>query len=120
MAIGPDQKLYVSIGSSCNVCEESDRRRAAIMQFDINGGHGRLFASGLRNSVGLGWAPWDNAFYATDNGRDLLGDDFPPCELNRIVDGGFYGWPYLNANNVVDPDVGSKAPAPEPIRHCSR
>jgi len=111
IAFGPDNKLYVSIGSTCNVCEETDTRRATIMQFDDDGKNGRIYASGLRNSVGLAWAPWDNALYATDNGRDLLGDDFPPCELNRIEDGGFYGWPYFNGVNVSDPDVGAKAPA---------
>jgi glucose/arabinose dehydrogenase len=117
ISIGPDNKLYVSIGSSCNACEEEDGRRAAIMQFDTDGKNGRLFATGLRNSVGMAWAPWDSGFYATDNGRDLLGDDLPPCELNRIVDGGFYGWPYFYGNNVVDPDLGSKAPkALEPIK----
>jgi glucose/arabinose dehydrogenase len=110
LAIGPDQKLYVSIGSSCNVCKEEDARRATIMQFDTDGKNGRIFASGVRNSLGFAWAPWDESFYATDNGRDLLGDDFPPCELNRIVDNGFYGWPFFNGNNIVDPDRGSQAP----------
>lgn len=117
IAIGPDNKLYVSIGSSCNACEEADARRAAIMRFDMDGSNGRVFATGLRNSVGMAWAPWDGSLYATDNGRDLLGDDLPPCELNRIVDGGFYGWPYFYGNNVVDPDLGDKAPRVlEPIK----
>jgi len=110
VAIGPDQKLYVSVGSSCNVCKEEDARRATIMQFDTDGKNGRIYASGLRNSVGFAWAPWDKNLYATDNGRDLLGDSFPPCELNLIVDNGFYGWPFFNGDNVVDPDMGSQAP----------
>jgi glucose/arabinose dehydrogenase len=105
--VGPDDKLYVSIGSSCNVCIESDKRRAAIMRFDLDGKNGEIYASGLRNSVDFDWQPGTGAMYATDNGRDLLGDDFPPCELNKIVQGGFYGWPIANADRVPDPDFGA-------------
>ena len=83
--VGPDGKLYVSIGSSCNVCIEDDQRRAAIMRFDLDGSGEEIYATGLRNSVDFAWQPGTGALYATDNGRDLLGDDFPPCELNRIV-----------------------------------
>ena len=105
--VGPDDKLYVSIGSSCNVCIESDKRRAAIMRFDLDGRNGEIYANGLRNSVDFDWQPGTGAMYATDNGRDLLGDDFPPCELNKIVQGGFYGWPIANADRVPDPDFGA-------------
>lgn len=104
--IGPDGMLYVAQGSTCNVCEEKDERRATIMRFRADGSGGEIFARGLRNSVGMDWAPWDGALYATDNGRDLLGDDFPPCELNRIEAGRFYGWPYINGAGVLDPDFG--------------
>jgi glucose/arabinose dehydrogenase len=99
--------MYVSMGSTCNVCEEVDRRRATIMRYRADGSAGEIYASGLRNSVGLDFAPWDGMLYATDNGRDLLGDDYPPCELNQIQQGGFYGWPYLNGNNELDPDFGA-------------
>jgi glucose/arabinose dehydrogenase len=71
-----------------------------------DGSRRELFATGLRNSVGLDWAPWDGALYATENGRDMLGDDVPPEELNRIVDGGFYGWPYVHGFRILDPDLG--------------
>ena len=103
---GPDGWMYVSIGSSCNVCEEKDRRRAAIVRYRPDGTGEQVFATGLRNSVGFDWRPADGQLYATDNGRDLLGDDFPPCELNRIVEGGFYGWPIANGERVPDPDYG--------------
>ncbi len=106
LGIGPDNKLYVSVGSSCNVCVEEDARRAAISVYNLDGTGGRLYATGLRNSVGFTWRPPTGEMFATDNGRDLLGDDFPPCELNHIVDGGFYGWPYANGDRVVDPDEG--------------
>jgi glucose/arabinose dehydrogenase len=104
--IGPDGYMYLAQGSTCNVCEEKDARRATIMRFKLDGSDGKVFASGLRNSVGMDWAPWDNSLYATDNGRDLLGDDFPPCELNRIQADGFYGWPYINGFGVLDPTLG--------------
>jgi glucose/arabinose dehydrogenase len=107
--IGPDDNLYLSQGSTCNVCVEEDRRRATIMRFAVDGSNGEIFATGLRNSVGFDWAPWDDALYATENGRDLLGDDFPPDELNRITQGGFYGWPHFNGFNVADPDLGDES-----------
>lgn len=106
VGFGPDGWLYVSQGSSFNVCIEKDARRATMMRMRPDGTEREIYATGLRNSVGFDWAPWDGELYATDNGRDLLGDDFPPCELNRIERGKFYGWPYVNGNNVPDPDFG--------------
>lgn len=103
---GPDGWMYVSIGSSCNVCLEKDSRRATMMRYRPDGSGGEVFASGLRNSVGFDWRPQDGQLYATDNGRDLLGDDFPPCELNLLVRGAFYGWPIANGDRVPDPDFG--------------
>lgn len=104
---GPDGLLYVSIGSSCNVCVEGDPRRAAIVRYRPDGSGEEVFATGLRNAVGFDWRPQDGQLYATDNGRDLLGDDFPPCELNRVVKDGFYGWPYASGDRVPDPDFGT-------------
>lgn len=108
IAFGPDGKLYLSIGSSCNSCVEEDQRRATMMRYAADGSGGEIYATGLRNSVGFDWAPWNGELYATDNGRDLLGDDFPPCELNRVVEGGFYGWPYINGFGMPDPSLGSE------------
>jgi glucose/arabinose dehydrogenase len=103
--VGPDGKLYVSVGSSCNVCLD-DARRAAILRYDLDGSHETIYATGLRNAVDFAWQPGTGDLYATDNGRDTLGDDFPPCELDRVVEGGFYGWPYANGDRVPDPDFG--------------
>ena len=108
---GPDGMMYVSVGSSCNACVEKDPRRAAVLRFRADGSGAEVFATGLRNSVGLDFHPLTGELYATDNGRDLLGDDFPPCELNRVVQGGFYGWPFANGDRVVDPDHGDAARA---------
>lgn len=105
--IGPDGGLYLAQGSTCNVCVEKDPRRATIMRFERDGSAGRIIASGTRNPYGLDFAPWDGSLYATENGRDLLGDDVPPDELNRIEDGGFYGWPFIHGRDVVDPEFGN-------------
>ncbi len=106
---GPDGHLYVSVGSSCNVCLEEDPRRAAMLRYAADGSREEIYATGLRNSVGFDWHPLTGALYATDNGRDLLGNDFPPCELNEVVRGGFYGWPFVNGDGVVDPDFGAES-----------
>ena len=107
VGIGPDGMLYVTAGSSCNVCEEEDEKRAAMMRYAADGSGYELYARGLRNAVDFAWQPRTGELFATDNGRDLLGDDFPPCELNRVVRGGDYGWPVANGNRVPDPDLGT-------------
>ena len=119
IGFGPDGWLYLAQGSTCNVCVEEDPRRATMMRLRADGSGPEIVATGLRNSVGFDWAPWDGALYATDNGRDLLGDDFPPDELNRIEPGRFYGWPFLNGDGVPDPDYGAQyagdPPATDPV-----
>jgi hypothetical protein len=92
LAFGPDGKMYVSVGSSCNVCEERDPRRAAILQFNPDGTGGRIFARGIRNAVGIAFHPQTGELWATDNGRDWLGDDFPPDTILVVKDGAHYGW----------------------------
>ena len=104
IAIGPDEKLYLSVGSSCNACIEDDPRRAALTRYALDGGDEQVYATGLRNAVGFAWRPSDGSLWATDNNRDLLGDDFPPGELDQIVEGGFYGWPFANGDRIPDPD----------------
>ena len=107
---GPDGALYVNIGSSCNVCLEEDERRATILRIALDGSTEEIFATGLRNTLGFDWHPTTGVLWGGDNGRDLLGDDVPPEELNRIVEGGFYGWPYFYGDNVIDRDFDATPP----------
>jgi len=104
---GTDGWFYVSIGSTCNVCVESHPWRAAMVRFKL-GGAPELYASGLRNTVGFDWQPGSGALYGVDNGRDWLGDDSPPEEVNLIEKDGFYGWPFFHGDNVADPDLGER------------
>jgi glucose/arabinose dehydrogenase len=109
LTIGPDGRLYVSVGSSCNSCEERDNRRAAIYRSDADGRGGVPFATGLRNAVGIAFRPGTSELWATVNGRDWLGDDRPAEYITRVEEGGFYGWPYCHwttAGLVPDPDLG--------------
>lgn len=110
IGISPDRKLFFTVGSPCNVCEPEDPRYSAILRSELDGSSIEIYASGLRNSIGFDWAPWSGELYATNNGRDLLGDDFPPDELNLVTQGGFYGWPYFNGENIPDPNYGDKRP----------
>ncbi len=107
VGFGPDGSLYVSVGSSCNVCEESDPRRAAILRFQPDGRGREIHARGLRNAVGFTWHPDTGELWATDNGRDWLGDDLPPEELDRIRAGDDHGWPYCYGRRIPDPETGS-------------
>lgn len=106
LKFGPDGLGYVSIGSSCNACIEKSPLRATISRFDPKDKHLKVYANGLRNSVGFDWSPVDGALYAVDNGRDLLGDHEPPEELNCISETGFYGWPYAYGDRIPDPTYG--------------
>jgi len=109
--IRDDGQVLLSVGSSCNVCEEADDRRAAILAIPAEGGSARVLMRGLRNAVGVTADPATGAVWATDMGRDLLGDDTPPETLYRVEDGADAGWPRCHAGTLVDPDFGQR-PSP--------
>ncbi|MFQ5673537.1 MAG: PQQ-dependent sugar dehydrogenase [Nitrospinales bacterium] len=98
--------LYLSVGSSCNVCEEDNAIRAAISRFALREHKGGIFASGLRNTVGMEFSPYTGELWGVNNGRDHLGDDQPREELNIIRQGKHYGWPYCYGSQIPDPDLG--------------
>jgi len=105
---GPDNKLYVPVGAPCNVCLEeleNDERFSSIMR--LNDGEWEHVARGVRNSIGFDWHPVTQQLYFADNGRDWLGDDSPSCELNVVKeDNSFYGFPFMHATDVIDPEFG--------------
>ena len=104
---GPDGALYISEGVPCNVCDEDDPRYGTILKLDNN--ILSIYADGVRNSVGFDWHPETKEMYFTDNGRDWMGDDIPPCELNRVVNAGdHFGFPFVHGKNI--PDTGFEAP----------
>jgi glucose/arabinose dehydrogenase len=111
----PDgKKLYAGVGSLSNIAEngmEVEDGRAAIYELDLAGGTSRIFASGLRNPVGLAWEPNTGALWTVVNERDGLGDETPPDYLTSVQDGGFYGWPYCYWDRVVDDRVPQDASA---------
>ncbi len=114
---GPDGRLMISIGAPCNVClRPDDPRFASICSFHPDGSDFRVEAHGVRNSVGFDWHPKSGDFYFTDNGRDMLGDDIPPCELNVLPRGEsdrHYGFPYFWGDNQRDADISSAPPKRE-------
>jgi glucose/arabinose dehydrogenase len=101
LGFGPDGRLYVSIGSACNVCNNTDPRRASVSSMKPDGSDFKSFATGLRNTV---FFIWDKAgrMWGTDMGRDLLGDNVPPDEINVIQEGKNYGWPICYDDNIHD------------------
>ena len=104
------KKLYVSVGSSSNIDIEKDPRRAAVLVSDPDGKNSRIYASGLRNAVGLAIEPVSGTVWVSVNERDELGDDLPPDYFTSLKDGGFYGWPYSYIGNNVDPRVKPERP----------
>jgi glucose/arabinose dehydrogenase len=108
VAQGPDGKLYLSVGSSCDVCVEDDQQRATILRLDPDGGQVEIYASGLRNTVGFDWRS-DGTLWGADMGRNNLGGQAPPDELNRLERGQNYGWPYCYGNRVPNPEFNDAA-----------
>lgn len=110
LAIGPDRKLYVPIGADCNVCLADDREATAgIFRLNLDGTGFEQVAKGVRNTVGFDWDPGTGDLWFTDNGRDLLGDDIPSDELNRLsAIGQDFGFPFCFASDVSDPVFGKK------------
>ena len=109
IAFGPDGKLYVPVGAPCNICEPDPDRYANIMRMNPDGSGLEVYARGVRNSVGFDWDPRTHDLWFTDNGRDMLGDDVPPDELNHATKTGqHFGYPYCHGGTIPDPEFGRK------------
>jgi glucose/arabinose dehydrogenase len=109
IAFGPDGWLYVPVGAPCNICEPDPNRYALIKRMKPDGSGVEVFARGIRNTVGFDWHPQTKELWFTDNGRDLLGDDVPPDELNHAPKPGIhFGYPYCHGGDIPDPEFGKK------------
>lgn len=119
IGFGSDDRLYVSVGSTCNVCREADPRRAAVYSMKRDGSDFKEYARGLRNAVFFAWHPVDGRMWVTEMGRDLLGDDLPPDEINIVEAGKNYGWPICYGKNIhddnSDKNVYFRNPCEEPF-----
>lgn len=112
IAFGPDGKLYIPVGAPCNICNHPEQPLyASITRMNPDGSGREVFASGVRNTVGFTWHPTTQELWFTDNGRDMLGDDTPPCELNHAPRAGMhFGYPFCHGGTVPDPEYGKLGP----------
>jgi glucose/arabinose dehydrogenase len=117
LRFGPDGRLYLSVGSSCNACPEQNPEHATMLQ--INGTERRIYARGLRNTIGFDWHPGTGELWAFDQGSDWRGPDQPPEELNRIQDGGNYGWPWCFGKQQVDTVIAQDPPNMTREEYCA-
>lgn len=109
IAFGPDGKLYVPVGAPCNICESKDDIYASITRINADGSGREVYAKGVRNTVGFTWHPETKELWFTDNGRDMMGDEAPNCELNYAPRSGMhFGYPYCHEGSVKDPEFGKK------------
>lgn len=107
LRVGPDNKLYTAIGAPCNICQPGNELYASLVRLNLDGSHFEIIAHGIRNTQGFDWQPNTHALFFTDNGRDYLGDDSPPEELNQwSAVGDHFGYPYCHGGNVTDPKFG--------------
>jgi len=106
IGFGPDDKLYIAVGAPCNICDKEGY--ANIIRMNPDGSMREVYAHGVRNSVGFTWHPLSGELWFTDNGRDMLGDDIPPDELNNATEPGqHFGYPYCHAGEIIDPKLGA-------------
>jgi glucose/arabinose dehydrogenase len=109
LGVGPDGKLYVPLGAPCNVCDKPEF--ASILRMNKDGSEREVFAEGVRNTVGFTWHPVTRELWFTDNGRDWMGDQVPPDEVNRAPRPGLhFGFPFCHGGDVADPEFGDQKP----------
>lgn len=109
LRFGPDGKLYTAVGAPCNICEPDNEMYASLVRLNSDGSDFEILAHGIRNTVGFDWQPGTNTLFFTENGRDLMGDDIPPDELNAwTAVGQHFGYPYCHGGTIPDPEYGKK------------
>ncbi len=114
LRVGPDGKLYAGVGAPCNICLSEKDIYASLTRLDPDGKNFEIFARGIRNTVGFDWHPQTKELFFTDNGRDMLGDDVPPEELNHAPKSGLhFGFPYCHGGDIPDPEFGKLRPCSE-------
>ncbi|HEY0706868.1 MAG TPA: PQQ-dependent sugar dehydrogenase [Polyangia bacterium] len=139
LAVGPDGKLYVTVGSSCNACGETNSEHATVLRLNLDGTPAtnpanpahpmlsrnpmtrvstRVFASGLRNTLGFDWHPATGELWGSDHGSDGLGNDLPPDEINRIEGGKSYGWPFCYGAREIDPVIEEPSMMVTKAQYC--
>lgn len=105
LRFGPDNKLYTAVGAPCNICNPPKEIYASLGRLNPDGTGAEIIARGIRNTVGFDWEPVSKALYFTDNGRDYMGDDIPPEEINKwTVKGQHFGFPYCHGGDIPDPE----------------
>ena len=120
VGVGPDGMLYVSVGSTCNQCIETNDEHATILQMALDGSRRGVFARGLRNTVGFTWNPETLAMWGVDHGSDYKGNEIPPEELNEIQNGLHYGWPFCYGKRVADESYALDPPGSTKPEFCAR
>jgi glucose/arabinose dehydrogenase len=120
IGIGPDGMLYVSVGSTCNQCIETNDEHATILQLALDGSRRGVFARGLRNTVGFAWNPETRTLWGVDHGSDYKGNDIPPEELNEIQNGLHYGWPFCYGKRIADASYPLDPPGSTKAEFCPR
>lgn len=114
LRLGPDGKLYYAVGAPCNICLSEKEIYATVVRMNPDGSDFEIYARGVRNTVGMDWHPETGELWFTENGRDWLGDDVPPDELNRAARGGLhFGYPYCHGGTIADPEFGKQRPCSE-------
>lgn len=111
IAFGPDGKLYVPVGAPCNICDDHKKspQYSSITRMNADGSDHEVYAHGIRNTVGFTWHPQTSDMWFTDNGRDMMGNDMPPDELNRADKAGMnFGYPYCHGGDIADPEFGEE------------
>ena len=109
ISFGPDGKLYVPVGAPCNICESRNEIYASITRMNSDGSNREIYVKGVRNTVGFTWHPETKQLWFTDNGRDMLGDNIPPCELNKVTGKDqHFGYPYCHGDDIGDPEFGGE------------